>query len=247
MNFLKILKFTISGVFFAWISAIVLFFLTAKTLSFGSITVTYQRYDDEQILGILNESLEKLEPYPEIHELFTSGRSRTRIIFANSNLLYYLLVPSQIISGRSYGTHYPFFGIQVIAKFDEDKNIIGRTGKYRSASGVVTHELVHEYTRSTFGAIRAISFKEWVYEGLADYIAQESSYGYDRGKKVLCQGLDDETASYKYFTYRVGVEYLVEKNERNVSHILQSRSNFGEIISEAKLHFCGDESTFHRS
>jgi hypothetical protein len=99
--------------------------------------------------------------------------------------------------------------------------------KRRRLSGVIAHELVHSYLRERLGFI---SYKfllpEWKNEGLADYVADESSFPMDKGLAALQNGKEYDSPSFRYFQYRLITAFVLREKRMSLSEFLSDSHPF---------------------
>lgn len=80
----------------------------------------------------------------------------------------------------------------------------------RTLSSVLAHEITHGLVRSRLGAVRAARLPAWLNEGYCDYVARESSFAEEEGRRLLRQGETHPSNSFRYFVYREMVRHLIE-------------------------------------
>ncbi len=81
--------------------------------------------------------------------------------------------------------------------------------RVRSLSGTLAHEATHTLLRRRYGMLAATRLPHWKCEGLCDYVAGESSFPDDEGRRLLREGADDPSTSFFYFRARLMVEQLI--------------------------------------
>jgi hypothetical protein len=112
--------------------------------------------------------------------------------------------------------------------------IYASSGIRRQFSGVLIHELTHLSLNKKYGLIKTIVEPSWKIEGICDFISDESSFDVLAGIEIFKNEINNENRSYKYFTYRLCIDYLVNKKGLTIDEIIDSKFNYGELQSEIR-------------
>lgn len=125
---------------------------------------------------------------------------------------------------RAFGIRSPVLGNIFITKSDpaEDLVIARQEGEFnrRTLTGVLAHEVAHALLRRVDGGSGLPSWKE---EGYADYLADESTFDYTEGVRLLQEGETHPSPAYRYFKHRMLVQYLLEVEQVSFERFLKGR------------------------
>ena len=142
-------------------------------------------------------------------ELAVPGRTE-KVFVCDSPWLYRLFCPT---SPEAFGCSMPLADHVFIALADfrqDTAHSFGSEHNTRSLSGVIAHEITHGLIRHRLGWWRGIRLPAWVAEGYCDYVARDSSFPADEGRRLLAEGRDDPSPSFRYFKYRQMVRCLID-------------------------------------
>jgi hypothetical protein len=89
----------------------------------------------------------------------------------------------------------------------------------RPLSSVLAHEAMHNLLRAH---PHGRGLPTWKEEGYAEYVAGESSFEYEDGIRLLKNGEVDRSMSFRYFTYRMMVAYMLEERGVLFSEFLRT-------------------------
>lgn len=163
-------------------------------------------------------------------ELAVNGGT-DRIFVCNAGWLFRLFHPR---SGQPFAFS-AVTGDVFVARADLVRNV-SRSGRARfnerTFTGVATHEITHGLIRKRLGRIRGALLGDWVVEGYADYIAQESSFPEARGLRLLAANKRDPSESFEYFTWRKMVAYLIEERSLSFDEIVERAAKYASIRSD---------------
>ena len=87
-------------------------------------------------------------------------------------------------------------------------------GRQRTLSAVLAHEFTHGVIRRRYGLLKSILAPQWVVEGYADHVAQESSLTATDVVKLEASGASHP--ALVYYRGRKRVEALLAANGNNV-------------------------------
>lgn len=105
---------------------------------------------------------------------------------------------------------------------------------FRSFSSVAAHEITHGLIRHRLGLLRGIRLPSWVAEGYCDFVARESSFPEAEGLRLFASGQSHPSMSYRYFTYRQMVRYLVEDEHLTFSEVVARANDSAAVAAEAR-------------
>lgn len=118
--------------------------------------------------------------------------------------------------------HISSLGVATISK-NVAVNIARLEGK-RSLDSILAHEFTHLDLRDKLGFLSQITLPDWIDEGIAEYIANQSTIDEQKAIQYLLEmkSPPDERSDIKlsYFYYRACVSYLVEVKNLNLQQIL---------------------------
>jgi hypothetical protein len=165
-------------------------------------------------------------------ELAVLGRHE-RVFVCDSPWLFRLFHPAS----RAFAFSTPVTDNVFIAAADFSTDVAKRSGadfNTRSFSSVVAHEITHGLIRHRLGLWHGIRLPDWVAEGYCDYVARESSFPETEGLRLFASGQSHPSMSYRYFTYRQMVRYLVEHQRLTFSEVVARANEFAAVATEAR-------------
>lgn len=157
--------------------------------------------------------------------LFSEPQKRVKVYLTDSYDVYSFYA---LNARKGFGA-YNSSGIFIAPSSLPADSVWIKDGPYkrRRLSGVVAHELTHSYLRERLGLI---SYKfllpEWKNEGLADYVADESSFPMDKGLAALQDGKEEDSPSFHYFKYRMITAYVLREKRMTLSEFLSDSHSF---------------------
>lgn len=157
-----------------------------------------------------------------------------RIFVCDSPWLFRLFCPT---IGEAFAYSVPLTDNAFVATPDYTKDIVRRAGSgfnTRSFSAVMAHEITHGLIRHRMGLWRGMRLPDWVSEGYCDYVARESSFPETEGLRLFAAGQSHPSGSYRYFTYRQMVRYLVEHQRLNFSQVVARANEPAAVAAEAR-------------
>jgi len=166
-------------------------------------------------------------------ELAVPGRNE-RVFVCDSSWLFRLFGPT---SPHSFAFSVALTDNVFIAAADFSTDIATRPGadfNTRSFSSVVAHEITHGLIRHRLGLVRGRRLPAWVDEGYCDYVAHESSFPEADGLRLFASGQSHPSMSYRYFTYRQMVRYLVEHQRLTFSQVVARANESAAVAAEAR-------------
>ena len=97
---------------------------------------------------------------------------------------------------------------------------------------VMIHELTHAYRTKTMTFLLFLFSSIWKEEGICEVVASDSTYNIDEGIERLISKSPDNSNSYKYFTYRMCVLYLMKHDGLSFKEVIKDKRKKKEILSE---------------
>lgn len=100
---------------------------------------------------------------------------------------------------RAFALRRPFRNAIIVNNADiaADRVRTGRAiGGERSLSGVIAHETAHVIVADRWGEWRALRLPGWLFEGLADHVAQESSLSDADYRRLVARGEKHPAIAY---------------------------------------------------
>jgi len=156
-----------------------------------------------------------------------------RVFVCDSPWVFRLFQPTS----RGFAFSVPVTDNVFIAEADFSADVATRSGpdfNKRSLSSVVAHEITHGLIRHRLGVLRGIRLPDWVAEGYCDYIARESSFPEAEGLRLFASGQSHPSMSFRYFTYRQMVRYLVEHQHLTFSQVVARANESTAVADEAR-------------
>jgi hypothetical protein len=148
--------------------------------------------------------------------------STCRVFVCNSRWLYAFFCPT--VRG-SFGRANIYTRSIFVADADIKRNQARRFGvgnNTRSFTSVVVHEAGHILLRDHFGVLAAWKLPTWLQEGYCEMLAGESSFPEGVGDSVIAREENDGSMSFKYFTYRRMVEYLIKGKNMAIEDLVRN-------------------------
>ncbi len=159
---------------------------------------------------------------------------RFAVFVCNSKWLYAFFSPS---SRRSFGIANPVTQFVFVADAEISRNQSRRFGaghNVRSFVSVATHEMGHVLMRRRFGFWTDRRLPKWLKEGYCEMLAGESSFPEDTGDSLLAEGRSDSSMSFKYFTYRRMVEYLIKERGFTIEQLISDPPRYQEVKEKTR-------------
>lgn len=188
---------------------------------------------NKEIYPILNDA----ETHIRRSELYYSYLKQ-RIFMCNSYTEFTILCPSQRFS---FACNDPINENIILCPSNIALNKIERNGKennIRTLSGTISHETTHTLVRTYLGLLRYLFVGKWKNEGYCDYIADESSYPFDKGMKEFCLHQIDKSPSFEYFKFRLYIKFLIENRKLSIKKILGMNFNISTLDNDTRNFIC---------
>jgi len=100
----------------------------------------------------------------------------------------------------------------------------------RPLSSVIAHERVHALLLSHYGFLTDYRLPTWKKEGYCEYIAGHPSFDVDEGKRLIREGHESPSPSFRYLEFYLMVKYLLDIVHRSVDELVTKG------FDEAELH-----------
>lgn len=156
-----------------------------------------------------------------------------RVFVCDAPWLFRLFHPTS----RGFAFSVPVTDNVFVAAADFSGDVAMRSGpdfSKRSFSSVAAHEITHGLIRHRLGLLRGIRLPSWVAEGYCDFVARESSFPEAEGLRLFASGQSHPSMSYRYFTYRQMVRYLVEDEHLTFSEVVARANDSAAVAAEAR-------------
>ncbi len=232
-----------------------LIFVLGYLLTIGSIVL---RYDSYSINGITYHFQGNRDKFQGNMDLIPQFDRKARALLQESELktlptqLHVFLTANefdfrvlgfptgQSAFGLSRGIGQ-FFGVVAVAPTTGRNRLISRMGRHRRISSVLAHELTHLLIKVDLSWLKEIKLgttANWIIEGYADYIAQESSFPTDLGIALFCDGKTDPGPSYAYFRYRKVVGNLLDNEGLTFRELAANPPDYAQVEARTKQAIC---------
>lgn len=212
-----------------------------KDINYQNFTVHYNgEIDNKNVFSILDEvhnSIQKLDSY--------GNGLKVDVFICNNFNLYRIFAPS---SPDSFAINTPVGNKIIYAKVDLKNDMVyTNKGNTSSFSKTLVHEITHTIFRKEFGAIQTwfspfintrvdilgiTLVPKWKSEGYAEYIAKHSSFDIDEGISLFVNNKNIDSESYRYFTYRLYMTYLLDVKDETIEEIVQNKYNLENLRKE---------------
>lgn len=130
-------------------------------------------------------------------------------------------------SYMAFGSTYPVLNKMFICEYDELRNLVKRNGnEYNTCSlkHTISHECTHVLLNEFLGFFKGLSLDKWKSEGYCDYVANSSSFPYQKGLNLLCRGKEDPSGSFYYFKSRMRVSVLFDQEKTSLKAFFELKT-----------------------
>ncbi|WP_139315001.1 hypothetical protein, partial [Saccharicrinis aurantiacus] len=159
------------------------------------ITVSKENNSDTDVLNYLKKIEQHKLPNPT-GEVFNCKTDNEFLFF------------SMITHRNSFAITKPFTKTIYIAPSNINTNITrARQGGERVYTSVLYHELTHLSLNKKYGLLKTLLTPKWKIEGICEFIANDSSFDIEEGMRLIKNNTPDSSYSFKYFTYRIAIDY----------------------------------------
>ncbi len=198
-------------------------FLFAHEVSYKNFNVYSRQPLGENLSRVLDSAEARLTKSPIYNKDLPEN-----ILIADTHGFYKFLT----LKSYSFGSTIPVIGHSRINKSDVENDLVFRDSpepNKRSLSGVIAHETMHNQLREYFGLAKYLKIPRWKDEGYCEYIAGETTIGFEEGVKLWKENPDDDS----YFKYHQMVKYLLDDEKISVEELFSK--NFDEKDLSAKV------------
>jgi hypothetical protein len=206
----------------------------ANKLDYKSFIV-YSHYKlDKNIFAIL-DSVENLVSKSE---LYNDRCDQNRIFICNSFLEYSFLALTQL---HAFACINPLTNNIVLSTCNIVHNRIERNGddnNIRTLCGTIAHEFTHTLIENKIGLFKNMHLETWKKEGYCDFIAKESSYNFTAGMQSLCANQNTSSPSFRYFKYRLYIDYLIKDRHLSFNEIINRNFVLSTLDTALKKKYC---------
>ena len=190
-------------------------------------------YCAESITGDVDPTLSEIQSRIADSSLARNDQSFT-VFICNSKWLYAFFSP---LSRGSFGIANPVTQSIFVADAEVSRNQSRRFGvshNARSFVSVVTHEAGHVLMRRRFGFWTNRKSPRWLKEGYCEMLAGESSFSEEAGDSLLAEGEHDSSVSFRYFTYRRMVEYLIQDRKMTIKELVRDAPDEEKVSADTR-------------
>jgi hypothetical protein len=151
-----------------------------------------------------------------------SHHNAYEIYIANNQFIYSLLGPD--FTGGSFARTNIFNNIVIRACDRQFKICISGSNEFnmRNLSRLIAHEVSHIDMRNELGFIDEYLTPTWKKEGIADYIAQSSSYTFANQSNIV----NTNSKAYEYYVYRQIATHVIEVEGMSIEQYLKVPLSF---------------------
>lgn len=183
----------------------------------------YSESDNEKAAA--DSILKRVDQLLARSQYFSSARTNVNVYLTGSYNTYTCVA---LTSWQSFAVHN-YLGV-FISKSSVAQDSVWRnatTYHRRRLSCVIAHELVHQYLGDELGFFRYhFELPSWKNEGLADYIANESSFPYAEGMRRMASHSANTSNSYLYFKYRIVTSFVLGHEGMSITQFLSDTNTF---------------------
>jgi len=231
----KVFSYTLSGL--AILYGLILLFpqvLFSNSINYKNFTVYY--HSDPMDIPKLESILDKSARLLSESEVFDAEKEQKVFICGSFNEFAFFALRSH----KSFAVNYPLIQNIFLSKSNIEENSIRRNASEnnrRTLSGVIAHETTHSLLENKLGIVKYKLLPSWKNEGYCDYVAKESSYDKQLGRKQICENVDTDSPSFRYFKYKTYVQFLLEA-EVPLDDFLTQDFNLESVAFRARKKYC---------
>lgn len=237
-----ILTYAIIRIFF------VHFFFPNK-VKFDNIAYCFNEYSqykkstvtENEILSFLDEISDIIKTNP-----FYDEKMKINICFCKNRAQYSFWNPLTAFKGSlAVSTNFLSSHNIMISEPDFLTYEVSFTNKRfsntRRIPDIINHEMTHSFLRNKLNFFSRIKkLPKWKEEGIAEIVANSSSYDIETGIKLFLNNNKDNNPAFNYFKYRLCIIYLLKEKNMSLSQIIDSPLKYSDIQKEI-LQFEYDE------
>jgi hypothetical protein len=233
----KIFNWILTGISLSYLLVVLSpSFLFENNLEYKYFSVYYHSNDInlEELKLVLNKSERLLKS----SELFKTVINQDIFICNSYNEFTFFA----LMGRKAFGVYNPISQNIFLSKSSISGNYVLRDAKEnnkRTLSGVIAHETVHSLLRNELGLLKYKLFPAWKNEGYSEFIANESSFNEHKGLTDICNDeINSESASFKYFKYRIITQYLFQETKISIDDFLDKDFDLENIDNNLKIKYC---------
>ena len=208
--------------------------LFQKKIVYKSFVVHSHLELDKNIFSIL-DSVESSINCSELHK---TKAEKYNIYLCNDFFEYFFYAPA---IAHSFACSNPLTNNIILSKSNVLHNIVERNSgenSFRTLSGTIVHEITHLFIKNHLGLIKYLNIDTWKNEGYSDFIAKEGSFDYIKGISFLCNHEKPNSSSFKYFKYRLYIEYLIKDKKLSYNEILRNDFDLPQLDKYVYEKYC---------
>ena len=195
---------------------------------------------DKNIFKILDSA----ESLISSSELYKNNTARHKIYLCNNFLEYSFFAPVQrhAFACNNILTNNIFLSKSNILNNRVERN--GNENNFRTLSGTIAHEVTHTLIKNDIGFIKYMSLDTWKNKSYSDFIAKESSFDFIKGINILCNYQNTSSPSFKYFKYRLYIEYLIKNKNLSFNEIVNGDFSLSQLDRSLQKKYCNLKRTY---
>jgi hypothetical protein len=164
-------------------------------------------------------------------ELAVRGRTE-RVFLCDEPWLFRLFGPLQA-RALAYSVSITDHAFVAVEDFHSGR-VRSASGRTRSLSSVVAHEITHGLIRKRIGIIRALLLPDWIAEGYCEYVARESTLGESEGLALMQASGQSDSGVYRYFLYHRMVAHLMNDRAYTFNDLLRRADDQTRVEAETR-------------
>ena len=203
-------------------------------LEYKSFIIYSHSQLDKNIFTVL-DSAGSLISCSEFYKIKTGQH---KIYLCNNFLEYSFFAPTQ---RQAFAFNNPLTNNILLSKSNILQNRVERNGNennFRTLSGTIAHEVTHTLLKNYLGFIKYMGLDTWKNEGYSDLIAKESSFDFIKGINFLCNYKNSSLPSFKYFKYRLYIEYLIKDKKLSFNEIVHCNFTLKQLDKDVQKKYC---------
>lgn len=145
-------------------------------------------------------------------------------------------------SGGAFGSTSPITGHTILNRADVAADRVMRdasTNNVRPLSAVVAHERTHALLTRRFGVWDSFRMPNWKQEGICEYVAGHPSFPVDEGRRLIREGRDGDSHSFRYVRAYLMVKYLVEVEGLTLDEVAARPLDEAEVLARLRADLAG--------
>ncbi len=141
------------------------------------------------------------------------------------------------IGRKAFAVTYPVGGNSFFNRTDVRANTVynGSPRHNRQLlSAVIAHERTHALMMHRYGILRNMQIPAWKREGYCEVIGGSPSFDVEEGKKLIREGLREDSGSFRYFEYYLMVKYLMDVESLDIDQIVDRKVDPAELLGKVR-------------